>query len=63
MVLETNITNILTSINEQNKLHASSLKVIGNVQGASTSGSAMAQAKELGSKLFSTTMQSFSSAK
>jgi AP-3 complex subunit sigma len=55
MVLETNINHILTSVNEQNKLHNSSMKVLSQ-QGAQAASSALAaasQAKDLGSQLFS----------
>ena len=48
MVLETNINNVLTSVNEQNKLHAASEKVAGG------QGSGANPAKDLGGKLFST---------
>jgi Clathrin adaptor complex small chain len=45
MVLETNINHILLSINEQNKMHAASVKVLPNAP-------TPAQAKEIGGKLF-----------
>lgn len=41
MVLETNINHILTSVSEQNKLHANSVKVV------PTAAQATAQAKDL----------------
>lgn len=47
MVLETNINHILTSINEQNKLHASSIKVMPSATAAAS------QAKDIGGKLLS----------
>ena len=47
MVLETNINHILTSINEQNKLHAASTKTLPSAQAAAT------QAKDIGGKLLS----------
>jgi AP-3 complex subunit sigma len=55
MVLETNINHILTSINEQNKLHANSTKVLSaqGAQAAATALSAASQAKDMGGKLFS----------
>lgn len=43
MVLETNINHILTSVNEQNKLHAASVKVL--------TGSSAGTAKDLGGKV------------
>ena len=45
MVLETNINHILTSVSEQNKLHANSIKVI------PTTSQATAQAKDLFSSI------------
>ena len=47
MVLETNINHILTSINEQNKLHAASTKTLPSAQAAAT------QAKDIGGKILS----------
>ena len=48
MVLETNINHILTSVNEQNKLHAASIKMLPSSQAAS------AVAKDAAGKLLST---------
>ena len=49
MVLETNINHILTSLNEQNKLHSASVKVL------------TPQAKEMGGKILSTISNTLSS--
>jgi AP-3 complex subunit sigma len=54
MVLETNINHILLSINEQNKLHAASVKVL--------TAPTPAQAKEMGEKIFSTISSTLSGA-
>lgn len=53
MVLETNINHILSSINEQNKLHASSIKVV-PAQAAAMGAAAGSAIKDVGGKVFST---------
>eukprot|EP01038_Epipyxis_sp_PR26KG_P011256 gene11256-15104_t len=59
MVLETNINHILASVNEQNKLHSNSLKVLSAPTTAQAL-SAAAQASEMGGKLFSSFSNSLS---
>jgi AP-3 complex subunit sigma len=59
MVLETNINNILTAVNDQNKQHAASVRVM-NAPTKAQAMSVASQAHEMGGKLFSTLSNSLS---
>ena len=60
MVLETNINHILSSVTDQNKMHATSIQVL-NAPTSAQMTSAAVQAQKLGGQLFTTISNSISS--
>ena len=60
MVLETNINHILSSVTEQNKMHATSIQVM-NAPTSAQMSSAAANAQKFGGQLLSSISNSISS--